>query len=96
MPEYTYMDKNGHTKKIIHRMLYSTGIACEICGAGMWRKPPTRVAVNWNGLAPSAGGTDQMHPEIANLYKDTERKREEHFRSKSDGSYADPRVQDQN
>jgi hypothetical protein len=75
MPEYTYLDVNGHKRNVIHRMLYSTGIFCE-CGEEMWRVPPNRVAVNWGGLSPSEA--EEQPPHIKELYNDVERKREDY------------------
>lgn len=78
MPEYTYIDSNEHRKEVVHRMLYSTGVICEICGEKMWRLPPRRVAVNWGGFSVS-----EMSPEIQELYTDVDRKRDE-FRERHD------------
>ena len=55
MPVYEYLDENGHETTITHRMEYSTGIVCTVCGLEMWRKPASGVNVTWGGLAPSQG-----------------------------------------
>lgn len=54
MPDYQYTDQNGHIYHATHRMLYSTGVTCTVCGAEMWRRPQP-VMVSWGGLAPSQG-----------------------------------------
>jgi len=54
LPEYTYIDANGHEAVLNNRMLYSTSVICSVCGGVMWRKP-SRVIINWGGLKPSDG-----------------------------------------
>ena len=74
MAEYDYIDGEGHQVTIRHRMLYTTSILCDICGAVMWRKPRA-LAVTWGGLAPSQG---QLDNSIQNLV-DTAPERREGF-----------------
>lgn len=50
MPEYLYKCPNDHSKEVLHRMLYSTGIVCD-CGEAMHRVPQA-VGVVWGGLPP--------------------------------------------
>jgi hypothetical protein len=62
MPEYLYMDENGHQVTMVHRMLYQTAVICDQCGEVMWRVPQGGQYVNWGGLPPSR---DQKDPVIA-------------------------------
>lgn len=61
MPEYDYLDENGHIVTMTHRMNYSTAIICVACGSVMWRKPTAGWYVSWGGLKPSE---DQQDPVI--------------------------------
>lgn len=60
MPEYVYLDRNGHTWDLIRPMIDHEDVICEICGSVMWRKPQI-FTVTWGGLAPSQG---ELNPEI--------------------------------
>ena len=73
MPEYLYKDESGHTKKVIHRMMWSTAIVCTTCDAEMWRVPQ-RVTVTWGGLAPSAG---DLAPDVQDIVNNADRNRAE-------------------
>jgi hypothetical protein len=74
MPEYLYVDGEGHLATVNHRMLWSTGVVCTTCGAEMWRKPQP-VAVVWGGLPPSGG---DLNPNVQELL-DTAPERRERF-----------------
>ena len=52
MPTYIYKCPGGHSKEVLHRMLYSTGIVCD-CGEPMHRVPQAPGIV-WGGLPPHA------------------------------------------
>ena len=60
---YTYICDNGHTSEVIHSMKQDPVITCAACGLIMHRKPQ-RVAVNWGGPLPSAGG---VAPQVQDL-----------------------------
>jgi len=66
MPEYLYVDENGHEFTLSHPMIYDKIIKCEECQSVMWKKPQP-FTVTWGGLKPSAGG---LHPDIAQHIKD--------------------------
>jgi hypothetical protein len=63
MGEYLYIDEQGHNLTVTHRMLYSSSVVCDACGAEMWRKPQP-VSVTWGGLAPSGG---ELAPDVQEL-----------------------------
>ena len=69
---YTYMDGDGHVVTMDHRMLYTTSVICNQCGAEMWRKPQP-VNVTWGGLAPSQG---QIQPNIQELIDTADERRD--------------------
>lgn len=75
MPEYTYLDPNGHITTVTHRMLYTTAVTCTICDAEMWRRPPNISAVHWGGVAPSAG---EYHPNFRRFLDTTEERRDKY------------------
>ena len=75
MPNYTYTDENGHEFDCVLPYDFNDVIICTTCGAEMWRKPPSNVAVNWGGLSPSA--MESMSPEIASHMTDLDHKRAE-------------------
>lgn len=65
MPEYLYTDGEGHEVTKTHRMLYTTSVYCDICGAEMWRKPQP-VSVTWGGLSPSQGAVNKRIRNLIN------------------------------
>jgi len=73
MPEYIYLDKNKHTKTMVHRMLYGTAVVCEKCGEEMGRIPQV-TRVNWNGNR----AVSEIHPNIKNLIDEAPKRRDEY------------------
>ena len=72
MPEYLYIDSNGHEQTITHRMIYNSDVICSICDELMWRKPQPFV-VNWGGLPPSGG---ELNPDIKHLLDTADERRD--------------------
>lgn len=80
MPEYIYIDAEGHEESISHTFkMCDGGIACW-CGLPMWRKP-TDKAVNWGGIKPSAGN---MSPAIQEHIDTLPEQRENYERMKDE------------
>lgn len=83
MPDYTYIDPNGHTETISQPMLFSGTVICAACGLEMWRKPQL-FRVNWSGLPPSK--QVELHPEVKDAIQNGERNREKYLEMEGDNA----------
>lgn len=79
MPTYIYSD-GKHRQEVTHRMLYSTGVLCDVCGAEMHRVPQP-VAVVWGQNPPSKGG---LNPLVEELIRTKPQRRERFARMKEE------------
>lgn len=77
MPEYSFVDRNGHDATMIYSFseyMQAGPVICAECGEEMQRKYEGAPHINWAGLKPNAG---RLTPDVQNLLNTAPQRRDE-------------------